>query len=116
MQQSFILQLIKRLNSQSPTFFKNLQKISMIAIAASISVNYLFDQNIIHLTNQVLQENITNVANAIWKISTGSLFSSLTSTTDPELMDNKTKSVVVNQVLQEEVIPNIEETDKLNSK
>lgn len=94
MQQTFLVQIIQRIGSSSPRFFKIIQIASFIlSIAAGIMME-LFDRNMMTIPNQ---EAWSELCQSLTTFFMGSGFASLMSTTKAELMDDKTKENVLKE-------------------
>ncbi len=97
MQYSFIQELLKRLQTSSPSFFKKLKWIAAIGAGAIMLFNYLISKGMVHLPNSQVWTDTLNTAQGIFiGIATGSMFT----TTDAKLIDDTTKANVVKDVIE----------------
>lgn len=94
MNKNLITQIILRLKSESPAFFKKLQAIAYALIVLGI-IAYLNQKYSIVVTDMVT--NICAMLVDVGKAAIGLLIASWTGTTDPTLMDDKSKDNVINQ-------------------
>lgn len=92
MNQSFVIQLLKRLSSESPLFSKWLQVIAIIVCLITAAFAFLMKYHLISFAG------IDNLRDALFGASTffgGLFFGAKTSTTDPALIDDKVKENVL---------------------
>lgn len=95
MQTNFIIDLIKRIASGSPKFFKVLQIVcALLAIIAGAGT-WLLEANIWHPDNIAALQEVFKGMTAFFS---GSFIAALTGTTNPKLMDTTTKENVVEHV------------------
>lgn len=94
MQASFLSQLLQRLGSKSPAFFRKLQWIAGIISAAIWLFNSAVSANVIHFANV---ENVTNWLNTLGGGFAGILVGTLTTTTDPKLVAPEVKEAVITE-------------------
>lgn len=92
MNRNLLTQLFLRLRSESPAFFKKLQVIAYVLIGLGIAayLNLKFD-----IVNTEMVLKICNMMVEVGKFALGMLITALTGTTNPSLMDDKTKGNVV---------------------
>lgn len=90
----FIPLLIQRLKSDQPEFYKKLQ---MIAIYALIAIGAVYGILWIGLFNipAPVHDKINTACYALGTFLSGIVFTSSTSTTNPELMSKDTKQAVI---------------------
>lgn len=93
MNKNLITQIILRLKSESPAFFKKLQVIAYALIVLGI-LAYLNQKYQIFITDIV--GKICAMLVDVGKAAVGILIASWTGTTDPTLMDDKSKENVIN--------------------
>ncbi len=92
----FISQLLQRLGSESPRFFKIMQIASLVLGALAGVLKWLVDNDIWTL-HEPTETKVSKVLTAVIAFFGGSLFASATSTTKAELMDDKTKINVLTE-------------------
>lgn len=90
----FFGQLLQRLGSESPRFFKIMQIASLVLGAIAAAMKWLIDNDVWDL-NEPTETKVSKVLTAVIAFFGGSLFASATGTTKPELMDDKTKTNVL---------------------
>jgi hypothetical protein len=91
MNQSYIIQLLQRLASESPAFSKWLQRIAFVVGIITATFAFMMKYQLIDFPK------MDNVRDALFGLSTffGGLFvGAKTSTTNPTLIDDKTKENV----------------------
>lgn len=93
MNKTLLTQIILRLKSESPAFFKKLQVIAYVLIVLGI-IAYLNQKYSIVVTD--MATNICAMLVDVGKAAIGLLIASWTSTTDASLMDDKSKENVIN--------------------
>lgn len=94
MQASFISQLLQRLGSKSPAFFRKLQWSAGIIAVIFWLFNSALTAGVLTIPNQ---DRVVDWLNGIAGTFTGIVIGALTSTTNPALVDTEVKEKVIDE-------------------
>jgi hypothetical protein len=95
MERNFLMQLIKRLQSENPKYWKIVSTIGLIGAFLVAGALFLESYDVF-----TLPENIEDLLKAIDGFFAGVFVSGQMGTTDPTLVDDKTKTNIAREVLK----------------
>lgn len=93
MNKNILQQIVLRLKSESPKFYRVMQIFSAIVVVASVGFGLLMKYELLDFPKAA---NINSLLFDLAKGFGGMFFMSLLGTTDPKLMDEQSKDNVIN--------------------
>jgi len=94
MRSNFLSQVLQRLASKSPRFFRIVQYTLWALTAVSLAFVYLHSKSLLHFDDKQFEEGILSVCDDLWKFTCGGAVVAMTSTTNPDLVDTEVKQAV----------------------
>lgn len=98
MRSNFVAQVLQRLASKSPKFFRIIQYTLWALTGVSVAIVYLHSKKLLNFSNQDLEAGILSVCDDLWKFTMGGAVVAMTSTTDPKLVAPEVKANVIEEV------------------
>lgn len=94
MRANFLSQILQRLASKSPRFFRIVQYSLWAFTAVSLAIVYLNSKGLLSFDDKAFEAGILSVCDDLWKFTCGGAVVAMTSTTNPDLVDNEVKKAV----------------------